>query len=43
MKYIVKGVFEEGGYREVERLMAELKSARRELRAERRKVRRPHV
>ncbi len=33
----------EEGYRTVDRLVASLKSARRELRAERRKVRRPHI
>lgn len=43
MRYITISAIEDGKYRDAERFMASLKSARRELRAERRKVRRPRV
>jgi predicted N-acyltransferase len=43
MRYIAISEIENGGYREAQRLLASLKSARRELRAERRKIRRPRV
>lgn len=38
MKYVVKAKTEDGGYLEASRLLAELRAARRELKAERRKV-----
>lgn len=38
MKYIIKYSIEEGGYCEARRLLAELRTARRELAAARRKV-----
>lgn len=43
MVYIVKSAVEEFTAREADRLVASLKSARRELRSERRKVCRPHL
>lgn len=38
MKYVIKNSINEGGYREASRLLAELRAARRELAAERRKM-----
>lgn len=38
MKYTVKYTIENGGYREAARALAELRAARRELNAERRKI-----
>lgn len=38
MKYIIKYSTEDGGYLEASRMLADLRSARRELKAERRKI-----
>jgi hypothetical protein len=43
MTYIVRSVLEEGNYREVERVVSEMKSMRREVKAAHRKHRRPKV
>lgn len=42
MKYIVKCSVEDGGYVKASRLLSELRFARRELMAERRKLRDTH-
>jgi hypothetical protein len=38
MRYVVKNSIANGGYREASRALAELRAARRELNAERRKM-----
>ena len=43
MEYVIERSVEEGRYRGADRLIVSLKSTRREMRAERRKVCRPHL